>query len=137
MKMSIKVIYAVFASVFLVSSAAHSAEQSLGVWQTESTENGEYLYIEISACEDRMCGTIVAAFDENGSSSDFEHIGRKMIWGMKSSGDHSWKSGKIWSPDEDKTYKSKMKLEGNMLMVSGCIAAGLICKSQSWTSVSD
>jgi len=44
-----------------------------------------------------------------------------------------YSSGKIWAPDVDKTYRSKMALNGNTLKVSGCV--GPICRSQNWTRV--
>jgi len=36
--------------------------------------------------------------------------------------------GKIWAPDRDKTYASRMHLEGDRLSVSGCILGGAICR---------
>ena len=62
-----------------------------------------------------------------------QDTGRALVWDMVPAGGGAYKSGKIWDPGADKTYRSKMQLEGNMLKVSGCI--GPICKSQSWKKV--
>ena len=60
-------------------------------------------------------------------------VGKRMIWDMAAKGDGSYSGGRIWAPDRDKVYKSKMQLDGNTLSVSGCVA--VICRSQTWTRV--
>ena len=39
-------------------------------------------------------------------------------------------SGKVYSPDRGKTYKSKLVLSGKTLKVSGCVFG--ICRGQTW-----
>ena len=51
--------------------------------------------------------------------------------GLQAKGGGSYSGGKIWAPDTDKTYRSKMTLSGNALKVSGCV--GPICRGQTWT----
>ena len=75
-------------------------------------------------------------YNADGSDhASYEHVGKRMIWDMKSAGDGSYSGGKIWAPDKDKTYKSKMSLSGNKLTVKGCVAGGAICRGQTWTKV--
>ena len=45
---------------------------------------------------------------------------------MKSKGNGKYGSGKIWTPDRDKTYASKLVLSGDQLRVSGCIL--ILCR---------
>jgi len=52
---------------------------------------------------------------------------------MKPKGGGSYTGGRIWAPDVDKTYRSKMALSGNRLKVSGCV--GPICRSQNRTRI--
>jgi len=40
--------------------------------------------------------------------------------------------GKITDPAEDKTYNGKASISGATLKMSGCVLAGLICRSQNW-----
>ena len=56
-----------------------------------------------------------------------------MLWDMSADGDGYYSGGKIWAPDADKTYSSKMSLSGSTLVVKGCVAGGLICRGQDWT----
>lgn len=118
--------------VALLGSQLAKAEV-LGLWKTEPGDTGGYLLVEIKPCEDRLCGEIVGAFDkDNVELAEYEHNGKRMIWGMKEDGQNKWRSGKIWAPDRDKTYSSWMQLNGDKLKVSGCVMGGLICRSQSW-----
>jgi len=123
-------------STILVLFSANTSSQSNGVldtWQTESSDKG-YLHVLIEECGEVLCGTIVNAYNlENEVSADYEHVGKKMLWDMKASGDSTWKKGKIWDPSKDKTYKSKMSLSGDTLSVSGCVL--IVCRAQDWTRV--
>ena len=119
----------------LVAGAA-AADPVAGIWRTAEGEEGGYLHVQIAPCGSAICGTINNAFDENDAlSTDYEHLGKKMIWDMKAGGDGYYSGGKIWAPDSDKTYTSKMQLSGNSLEVKGCVAGGLICRGQNWTRI--
>ena len=52
---------------------------------------------------------------------------------MVSEGGGKFSGGTIWDPGADKTYRSKMELNGNRLSVSGCVA--VFCKTQTCTKV--
>lgn len=110
------------------------ADGVFGTWQTEATDGGRYLQVETHPCADdaqKVCGTIVGAF--GGARED--GVGKRIIWDMAPDGPNAWDDGRIWKADEDKVYDSEMKLQGDTLKVSGCILAGLICKSQTWPRV--
>lgn len=125
------------ASVFGLGFAGMAAADPVdGTWKTAPGESGGYLYVTISACGSAICGTIKSAFDKEGAAiADYEHAGKKLIWDMGSDGGGSYSGGKIWAPDTDKTYKSKMSLSGSTLEVKGCVAGGLICRGQDWKRV--
>lgn len=119
------------ALLFVFSHSFAADPDVTGIWKTESTDKG-YLQVSVEKCGDAVCGTILQAMDlEDKPSPDYEHVGKQMIWDMASKTPTSWTGGKIWDPSKDKTYKSKMTLDGDVLKVSGCIA--FICRSQSWT----
>ena len=126
----------VLAAVLSVMGSLAQADGAVGTWKTEPGDTGGYLHVSIAQCGAALCGTIQKAFDGSGkASSDYAHLGRKMIWDMKAKGDGSYGGGKIWAADRDKTYKSKMSLSGNQLTVKGCVAGGAICRGQVWTRV--
>ncbi len=107
-----------------------------GVWKTELSDDGGYLEVTIGPCESdskKTCGTISRAFTKDGENPDYKHLGKLMVWDMKSKDGTKFSGGKIWDPKEDKTYKSKMQLKGDELDVEGCVT--IICSGQHWQRV--
>ena len=119
-------------TTFLATSVA--ADPLLGKWQTVADDNGNFGHVEISACETSLCGVLVQSYGADGKKRDSENIGRTLIWDMQNQGDGKYGNGKIYSPDRDKTYSSKLVLEGDALKVSGCVL--FICRDGgTWTRV--
>ncbi len=115
-----------------VSAGAVLADPVTGLWKTEPGDTGGYLHVNVAPCGAEICGTIQAAFDASGkASAEYENLGKRMIWSMKPKGNGAYGGGKIWAPDRDKTYNSKMQLSGNHLKVEGCVLG--ICRGQVWT----
>ncbi|WP_425085553.1 DUF2147 domain-containing protein [Ruegeria profundi] len=123
-----------FASLATGAMAADAAD---GLWKTQPGDTGGYLHVSISECGSAICGTIDSAFDGNGDQIlDYENLGKQIIWDMVAEGSGSYDNGKIWAPDRDKTYNSKMTLDSqNQLTVKGCVAGGLVCRGQTWTRI--
>ena len=121
------------AALALLISTPALADPVLGTFKTQPGDNGNYGHVELYQCEAAICGVIRKAFDASGKEIPSDNIGRRMIWDMQAQGDGSYGKGKIWAPDRDKTYSSKMKLSGNALKVSGCVIG--ICRAQNWTRV--
>ena len=120
------------AGFFLAVTA--SADPVFGVWKTQPGSEGNYAHVEIKECDGKICGEMIKAFDSSDEEIDSKNIGRNIIIGMSPKKGNKYGGGKIWAPDEDKTYRSKMKLVGDAdLKVSGCIA--IICRKQDWSRV--
>ena len=105
----------------------------IGIYKTQPDDNGNFGHIEIYGCDTMVCGVIRKAFDGSGTEIESANIGKRMIWDMKVKADGTYSDGKIWAPDRDKVYSSKMELSGSVLEVSGCIFG--ICRGQFWTRV--
>lgn len=119
-----------------LGTAAVAADPVEGLWKTAEGEEGGYLLVQIEECGNAICGKIDTAFDKQGARDPaYEHLGKRMIWDMKPDGEGHYAGGKIWAPDSDKTYSSKMQLNGSTLTVKGCVMGGLICRGQDWTRV--
>ncbi len=51
-------------------------------------------------------------------------------------GDNEWEDGKIYNPEDGKTYSCYMKLnDPNTLMVRGYVGIKMLGKSQTWTRI--
>jgi uncharacterized protein (DUF2147 family) len=109
------------------------ADPVLGTYQTQPGDTGNYAHVEMFQCDASICGVIRKAFDGSGQQIESDTIGTRMIWNMQAQGNGKYTKGKIWAPDRDKTYNSKMELSGNTLKVSGCVLG--ICRGQTWKRV--
>lgn len=116
----------------VMGSAAFGADAVEGMWKTVADDNGNSGLIKVAPCGDLFCGVLVKSFDKDGKEMKSENIGKQIIWDMKAEGDGNYGGGKIWSPDRDKTYDSKMVLSGDSLTVKGCVF--FICRDGgTWT----
>ena len=114
-----------------MASTAWAADPLEGLWRTTKDDNGNSGLIEVKPCGAQLCGTLVKSFDADGKEIASDNNGRQIITETVSSGGGSYK-GKVYSPDRDKTYKSKLELSGNKLKVSGCVF-GICRDGGTWT----
>ena len=112
-----------------LSATVASADPVTGTWKTQPGETGGYAHVNITTCGDTICGTIQKVVGNGNSSSE----GKRIIWNMKANGRGKYSGGKIWAPDNDKTYNSRMTLKGNTLEVKGCVLG--LCRGQNWTRI--
>lgn len=125
-----KRIFAIAALVVGLSAPA-LADPVLGTYKTQPGDSGNFAHVQIYQCEADICGVIRKAFNGAGQQIESDTVGKRMIWGMQSQGGGKYGKGKIWAPDRDKTYSSRMELSGSTLEVSGCVLG--ICRGQTWT----
>jgi uncharacterized protein (DUF2147 family) len=50
--------------------------------------------------------------------------------------DNEWTGGELYDPKSGKTYKSKMKVKGNVLEIRGYVGSPMFGKTTTWTRVS-
>lgn len=125
-----RVVFTALAALAFGTGAA-MADPVEGIWKTHVDE-GKYAYVMIGPCGDRLCGVFHKTFDSSGEYKS-ENLGKKFLRDMQPKGGGKYANGKIWEPSSDKTYKSKMQMDGNKLTVSGCV--GPICKKYKWQRV--
>ena len=121
------------AAGLVLAATAAFADPVEGTWKTQPGDDGNYGLVTISPCGAEICGVLGQGYDAGGNKIASPNIGRQMIWAMKPQGGGAYGGGKIWAPDRDKTYNSKMTLSGNQLEVEGCVLG--ICRGQTWTRV--
>ena len=121
-----------------------AASDAIGKWLTPDGKS----HVEIVPCGEQLCGTIVWLKEPNNAEGsaklDIENekealrarpiVGLPLLNGFKVKDELSWDGGKIYNPEDGKTYKSKMNLAyDNTLKVKGCVL--FFCKTQIWTRV--
>jgi len=116
----------------IISMGVAQAAGIDGVWRTEKGWK-----IKMYKCGSSYCGKVVGGTtakdvkNPNKALRSRKMVGVRMIWGMKKSG--SGFSGKLYNPNDGKTYSGKIsKIKSNSLTLSGCAFGGLICKGQTW-----
>ncbi len=132
--------------ILLLAANAHAQEAGadavLGNWLTE----GGKAIVEIYKCGDKYCGKIVGLKEpKNQDGTDKldtkntepskrkrKIIGLNLVWGFKYNDNNKWVGGKIYDPDNGKTYSCKMNLEGNKLKVRGYIGFSLLGRTTVW-----
>lgn len=125
--------FAIAVAALVLDAGAALADPVEGVWKTQPGDDGNYGLVTISACGNHICGVLGQGDDNAGNKVESPNIGRQMIWDMNANGGGQYSGGKIWAPDRDKTYNSKMALSGNTLKVQGCVLG--ICRGQTWQRV--
>ena len=114
-----------------LSLPALAADPLEGMWRTAKDDNGNSGLIQVSTCGAALCGTLVKAFGPDGAEMQSDNVGRQLIWDTVNKGDGVYR-GKVYSPDRDKTYSSKLVLSGGRLSVSGCVL-GICREGGVWT----
>ncbi len=106
---------AVMLALAATTGTAFADEPIVGTWLRPSTGT----LIKFSPCGGGFCGIV-----QTGS-----HTGKSI---GKMSGSGANYSGSITDLDEEKTYKGKAVVNGNVMKLSGCVFGGLICKGENW-----
>lgn len=121
-----------FGAVFLLGAGAAAADPIEGVWQTQPDE-GAFAHVTIAPCGNAFCGAISRTFKDK-TEYQSPNIGRQIVIDMAAQGGDSYE-GKVWRPANNKIYMGKAKVSGDRMSLSGCVAGGLLCKSQTWVRV--
>ena len=124
----------IFLSATILGAGLASADPLLGLWQTAPQDDGGFGHVEVKACGDAFCGTLVRAFDSVGSEVDAPTLGWAIISDMKALGGGSYGRGRIYSPDRDQTYSGRLTLTGDGLSVEGCVL-GICRDGGTWRRV--
>ncbi|MBE3636590.1 DUF2147 domain-containing protein [Mangrovicoccus algicola] len=120
----------IWAAALAALPALAGADPAEGLWRTEPGRGGAFGHVRIAPCGAALCGTLAAAFNADGSPRDSTALGRAVVWDMQPAGAGQYENGQIWDPQRDKTFRSKMRLRGEVMEVSGCV--GPFCVAQSW-----
>lgn len=134
---------------------APEADAIVGLWATKDEE----AHVEITREGDTYAGKIVwlqepiyppddergmagqKKVDRNNPDEKYHRrpiIGLEIMEGFDYAGDGLWKGGRIYDPDNGKTYKCKVTLqEDGSLHVRGYIGFSLIGRTSTWTPVEE
>lgn len=123
------VLFAFAASLALAGAAF--ADPIEGQWRTAPDDNGNSGLVDVVPCGNAFCGTLTVAYDASGNRMESENVGRMILSEMQPRGGGEYR-GRIYSPDRDQTYNSRVQLSGDTLSVRGCVL-GICRDGGTWT----
>lgn len=123
-------------SMAIAAAVPASAADSLeGMWKNRPNT----LVVKIAPCGPALCGTVVQASDDAKASTrkagTANLVGTKVLTGLRKSSGGAY-SGQVFNPNLNIHASGTVTLESpTVLVVRGCVLAGLICKQQHWLRV--
>ncbi len=121
------------AIALILMCGAAMAQDIAGDWRTAADDNGNTGLIRVAPCGDAYCGVLIQAYDASGNVMESENVGRQIIWDTRLHSGTEYR-GRLYSPDRDSTYNSRLQLSGNTLVVSGC-RLGICREGGRWSRV--
>lgn len=112
------------------------ADGAHGTWKTNVNDAGGYLEVTIAPCAadaSKTCGLVTRAFKAGVEDPRYQYVGKPIIENMTSDGGGRYSGGTVFDPENGKTYKSKMSVDGDTLDVEGCVA--ILCEGEVWSRV--
>ena len=116
--------------IVMATAGGSLAEPLLGKWRTAPQDDGTMGVVQVAPCGAALCGTLVASLDPNGKEVANPENGMLILTETVTSGGGEYR-GKIYAPDRDQTYASRLQLSGDTLKVSGCVL-GICRDGGSW-----
>ncbi len=133
---------AIALALAVAAATPASAQRSInGNW---TTEDGRAV-VTIGRCGNAVCGRLSRILaptpdgpprDENNPDRSLRNRpvqGITIVSGFDEREGNVWRGGTIYDPESGRNYNARMTLDGNRLRVTGCVAFGAICQSQTWT----
>lgn len=140
-----KMLIVLACALFLLTgtAVANEADAILGEYYTDEEKDS---IVEIYKDGDLYSGKIIwlknPKNDDGTDKVDKENpdearrndpiIGLNLVKGFTYKGGSKWADGTIYDPNNGKTYKCKMKLQGNELKVRGFIGVSLLGRTTVW-----
>ena len=117
------------------STAASAADALEGLWKNRPNT----LVVRIAPCGSALCGTVVQASNDAKASTrkagTANLVGTQVLTGLRKSTQGGY-SGQIFNPNLNIHASGTVSLESpTVLVVRGCVLAGLICRQQHWLRV--
>lgn len=146
--MNKKILLLVLSAFFIIPNflLANSPDDIIGKWYTKDDKS----IVSIYKCGSRYCGKIIwlkepkyKADDRdagqvkrdrnnpNASKKNDPILGLNLLWGFDFE-DGVWENGRIYDPENGKTYKCIIRLNGNLLKVRGYIGFSLLGRTAVW-----
>lgn len=86
--------------------------------------------VKIAGCGKDICATNI--WVKPGTPK--EKTGDRLVMSINETADGQY-SGTAFDPQRNLNYKMSVKVDGDSMTSSGCVLAGLLCRSVGWTRI--
>ena len=135
----------VFCAFFFLFTTSLLAQSPIGVWKTIDDKDGQASsHIEIYDVNGKLHGKVIKLLQDpedsvcqecSGDKKNQPIIGMEVLWNLKKYKDY-WSYGKVLDPENGKTYKCNLKMEGeDRLTLRGYIGFAALGRNQTWHRV--
>ena len=135
----------VFCVFFFLFTTSLLAQSPIGVWKTIDDKDGQASsHIEIYDVNGKLHGKVIKLLQDpedsvcqecSGDKKNQPIIGMEVLWNLKKYKDY-WSYGKVLDPENGKTYKCNLKMEGeDRLTLRGYIGFAALGRNQTWHRV--
>ena len=129
--------------IWLTAPDTEDGQAKVEIYKEGDTYHGKIIWLEIPVFppdDDRgMAGQEKVDRDNPEESLRSRPIvGLKIMSDFTFAGKGKWKKGTIYAPDDGKTYKCKLTLEGpDSLKVRGFVGISMLGRTEMWTRATD
>lgn len=130
----------VFAIICNVKVQTAEADRLLGTYMTEGNKGKVVIEKRGNTYNGKLVWSITpGALDKNNpvkAERTKKLAGKTILTGFKYAGDNVWNDGKIYDPENGKTYSCKITLQKNgNITVRGFIGVSLLGRSTNWKRI--
>ena len=116
---------ALFAAL-IAASPSVAAQDITGIWN-RGDGNAR---VSVTRCGQAFCATNIWIRDP----SSGEKVGHVLVMNVKPE-NNAMLTGTAYDPQRKLNLSTSVSVNGDQMTTQGCVLAGLICKSMSWTRV--
>jgi uncharacterized protein (DUF2147 family) len=124
----------------VIARAQTNADAITGEWLTQAKDGKILIYKE----DNQYMGKIIggnsnSSLDEKNPDIKLRNqplLGKVILWKFRFNGKDKWEEGKIYDPNNGKTYDCVIKLKNNdELEVRGYVGISLFGRTELWTRI--
>ncbi|MFL5730136.1 MAG: DUF2147 domain-containing protein [Cytophagaceae bacterium] len=141
---NMKIVWTLYLLIIVLPvSAQTEADEVLGSWYTASGNSRILIY---KCGQNQYCGKVewlknperdghqkVDARNPDESLRSRPIIGLQIMHGFTFHNSGKWENGKVYNPQNGKTYSAKMKLHEGKLELRGYLGVSILGKTEVWT----
>lgn len=140
MKKTLSILFLSFVAAFNAMGQTSDADKLIGTYMTEGDKGKVVIEKKGSTYHGKLVWNVTEGLLDKNNPVKSEQtkplVGKTILTGFKYAGKEVWDGGKIYDPENGKTYSCKIKMKKNGdLTVRGFIGVSLLGRNTDWKRV--